>query len=68
QGKAWQHVCPQVSDRITVKDRAKLTTGSEEEYAVLASKTPFSVSEIESLYELLMKRSSSVLQYGLEDK
>ncbi|XP_040368109.1 calcineurin B-like protein 4 [Rosa chinensis] len=47
---------------------AKVPSGLELSPAVLASKTPFSVSEVESLYELYKKLSSSVVKDGLIHK
>ncbi|XP_057451977.1 calcineurin B-like protein 4 isoform X2 [Lotus japonicus] len=46
----------------------KYKTPGYEEPTVLASETPFSVSEVEALYELYMKVSNSVIEDGLIHK
>ncbi|KAM6583869.1 hypothetical protein CsatB_010871 [Cannabis sativa] len=54
-------------DRANSRDKSKQPSGSED-YTLLASKTPFTVSEIQALYELFMKVSSSVVKDGLIHK
>ncbi|XP_062091400.1 calcineurin B-like protein 7 [Humulus lupulus] len=54
-------------DRANSRNKCRQPSGSED-YALLASKTPFTVSEIQALYELFMKVSSSVVQDGLIHK
>ncbi|KAF3439861.1 hypothetical protein FNV43_RR18139 [Rhamnella rubrinervis] len=50
---------------ISKKDTAEVSSGGLDGHLVLSSKTPFSVSEIESLYELFKKLSTSVVKDDL---